>query len=282
MKHLLLTIAIAAAPLSITAQSIDGSTRFIDLGIGVGASEGSGDTKGMFTQRLAAEWIVRDNIFNLFGQDFSLGVGFQIDNAVGGRYSNLVSGKYDYTYTITTTTHKKDNGHGRPITTTETQTGHREGAGLALADVTRDNMSFMPTVSLHGKFIDRFDFYATFGLGLGIMTNTLGNFEPTEVNIPGVGIVGGMDKTDYYEKGTRPNGDVWEKRYSYNDADHAEWNKKPYKTKASFACAFYVGARYFLNSNWGLNAQFGLVSANVSKKYGNSHNILSVGATYLF
>ncbi len=36
----------------------------------------------------------------------------------------------------------------------------------------------MPTVSLHGKFIDRFDLYATFGLGFGIMTNSLSNFEP--------------------------------------------------------------------------------------------------------
>lgn len=282
MKKLFVSAAFAAISIMTISAQINESSRFLELGIGVGASEGSGDTKGMFTQRLAAEWIVKDNMFSLFGHDFSLGVGFQIDNAIGGRWSTYVDGKYNYDYTISITKHKKDNGHGRPITTTENKTSHREGAGLASADVTRDNLSMMPTVSLHGKFIDNLDVYATFGMGLGIMTNSLGNFEPTEVYMPGVGLVGGMDKKDYYNKSTMPNGDVWETRYSYNDAEHAEWNKKPYKTKATFACAFYVGARYFFNSTWGINAQFGLVSANVSKKYGNSYNVLSVGATYLF
>lgn len=279
MKSSVLSIVLACASVPVFGQTIDESSRFIELGIGAGASEGSGDTKGMFTQRLAAEWIVKDNFLS---PQLALGVGFQIDNAVGGRYATVVDGKYDYRYTTTVVKHKKDNGHGRPVTTTETRSTRRNGAGLALADVTRDNIDFMPTVSLHGKFIDRFDLYATFGLGLGIMTNSLGNFEPTEIYVPGVGNVGDMEKKTYYDKSTMANGDVWETRYSYNDADHAEWNKKPYKAKAVFACAFYLGARYFINDSWGVNAQFGLVSADVSKKYGNSYNILSVGATYRF
>lgn len=283
MKSTVLAIAtMVLAPMAMSAQTIDGDSRFLELGIGVGASEGSGSAKGMFTQRFGAEWIVKDNLFDLGGKGFALGVGFQIDNAAGGRYSSLVSGKYDYRYTTTITKHKKDNGHGRPITTTETHSTQRKGAGLASTDVIRDNISLMPTVSLHGKLVDRFDFYATFGMGLGVMTNNLSNFEPTEVYVPGIGNVGGLEKDSYYNKTTMPNGDVWETRYSYNDADHAEWNKKPFKTKAVFACAFYLGARYFLNDSWGINAQFGLISADVSKEYGNSYNILSVGATYRF
>lgn len=279
-KYILSAALFAAIALPVCSQTIDESSRFVDFGIGVGASE-NGGTKAMFTQRLAAEWIVKDNIFNLFGKDFSLGVGFQIDNAVGFGYTGLVDGKYDYYYTTYITKHKKDNGHGRPITTTETYRTQRKGAGLAYTDVTRDNISLMPTVSLHGKFIDRFDFYATFGLGLGVMTNTLSNYEPAEVYIPGVGMVSGLEKADYYKE-SQVGSETWETRYSFNDADHCEWNKKPYKTKATFACSFYVGARYFFNDNWAVNAQFGLVSANVNKSYGNSYNILSVGATYSF
>ncbi len=282
MKKLFFASALAMlGSLAATAQ-VEQGDRFLELGIGVGAAENINGTKGMFTQRLAGEWIIKDNLFNLFGVDFALGVGFQIDNAAGGRYEGLVSGKYDYYYTTTITKHKQDNGHGRPITTTESNSTHREGTGLAIADVTRDNLSLMPTVSLHGKVWKQLDVYATFGLGLGVMTNNLSNYEPTTINIPGVGEVGGLYKKDYYDKTTMPNGDVWEFRYSFNDADHAEWNKKPYKSKATFACAFYLGARYFINKTWGVNAQFGLISANVNKTYGNSYNILSFGATYSF
>ena len=52
----------------------------------------------------------------------------------------------------------------------------------------------------------------------------------------------------YYDKSTMANGDVRETRYSFNDADHAEWNKKPYKAKAVFAYAFYLGCRYFITT----------------------------------
>lgn len=284
MKKILFICAsaiMASAAFTTNARTIDDNSRFLELGIGVGASEHNG-TSGMFTQRIASEWIVKDNVFRLFEKDFALGLGFQLDNSVGGRYSTFLSGEYDYSYYKTITTQKKDNGHGRPITTTETQREHRKGVGVATADVTRDNLSFMPTVSLHAKVVDNFDFFVTYGMGLGIMTNSLGNYEPTDY-VPGIGhIKNGMEKVDYYNKTTMPNGDVSETRYSYNDAEHAKYNTKGYETKATFACAFYVGARYFINDSWGINAQFGLVSANVKKSYGNSYNILSVGATYSF
>lgn len=284
--HRLLALAIAAAlsPVAAQAQAIDESSRFIDIGIGVGASESTGETLGMFTQRIAAEWIVKDDIFNLGRHGFALGVGFQIDNAVGGRYSSIVDGKYDYTYTRYTTYYRKDNGHGRPGSETKFEQVRRKGSGLATADVVRDNISLMPTVSLHGKFFEKLDLYATFGAGLGIQTYSLSGFEPTEVYVPGVGTVGGMEKKSYHHEADMPYGSMTV-RYDYNDADHAEWNKKPYKAKATFACALFVGARYFLNSDWALNAQFGLVSANVRRVNGtslNSYNILSVGATYSF
>lgn len=98
MKSSVLSIVLACASVPVFGQTIDESSRFIELGIGAGASEGSGDTKGMFTQRLAAEWIVKDNFLS---PQLALGVGFQIDNAVGGRYATVVDGKYDYRYTTT-------------------------------------------------------------------------------------------------------------------------------------------------------------------------------------
>lgn len=272
-----LFIAAALPSMAVHAQEINESSRFIELGIGVGASEGTGKTLGMFTQRLAAEWIVKDNIFHIADKPFALGVGFQIDNAAGGRYSSIVDGKYDYKYSYTI--RKETETHGRPSWKTETHHDTRKGVGFASADVIRDNISLMPTVSLHGKFFRNIDVYATFGLGLGIQTYSLGNYETVD-RVAGIGPIQSFESKDFSHE-SEVNGKTWIWSGGYNDIDHAEWNKKPYKAKAGFACAFYLGARYFLNSNWAVNAQFGLISANVRRSC-NSYNLLSVGATYSF
>lgn len=99
---------------------------------------------------------------------------------------------------------------------------------------TSDDITFMPTASIHHGFSDSFDGYATLGLGFGLL-----------------------------------NG-----RYSYQGVSNGS-------TTASFAMAFNIGARYWLSSNFALNAQFGLVSAAWKDSYG-SYNILSAGITYKF
>ncbi len=279
MKKFILFAAIAAVSAAPLHAQLSQGDAIVDLGIGVGCAETAGESKAMFTQRLGAEWIVKDNLFSLGSCDFSLGVGFQIDNAVGARYSGLITGSYDYTYSYTI--RKETTNHNRPSWTTETHTGSRKGTGMATTDVTRDNIDFMPTVSLHGSIIPKLDLYATFGLGFGVMTNSTSNYEATEVYVPGVGLVGGFESKDYTKEST-VNGKIWKWSGGYNDIDHAEWNRKPYKSKAVFACSFHIGARYFINDNWAVNAQFGLVGADVNSTYGNSYNILSVGASYKF
>ncbi len=278
LKLAAVAIGVTLFPLISQAQAIDESSRFCDIGIGVGASEGSGKTLGMFTQRIAAEWIVNNNIFNIGDYGFALGVGFQIDNALGGRTSAIVDGSFDYGYEYHILKKSTDQGH--PTWQSETYYGERKGIGLANAEVLRDNISLMPTVSLHGKFFSNIDVFATFGAGIGIQTYSLSDYTAINSGVPGVG----FESRDF-SKESSVHEEEWIWSGGYNDIDHAQWNKKPYKTKATFACAFFVGARYFFNSSWAINAQFGLVSANVLRKNGNSlnsYNILSVGATYSF
>lgn len=100
--------------------------------------------------------------------------------------------------------------------------------------LTSDDITFMPTASVHHGFTDRLDGYATLGLGFGLLNS----------------------------------------RYSYQGVSDGA-------TTASFAMAFNLGARYWLNSNLAVNAQFGLVSAAWKNSYG-SYNILSAGITYKF
>lgn len=271
MKKLFLAAVLAAASIvPASAQTLWNGSRFLDLSIGVGSADGG----AMFTQRLAAEWIVKSDLFSIAGKPFSLGVGFQIDNAYGGSYSSLVAGSYDYRYTVYTTRHTTN--HGRPVTTTDSYTQHRKGAGFATCDVARDNFDLMPTVSLHGQITDRLDLYVNFGLGVGVMNNMLSNYENAEVIINGIKVDGFQEANHYKEN------EAGSVRYSYNDIDHAKWNKDPYKSKAVFACSFFLGARYFISSDWAVNAQLGLVSADVSKDYGNTYNVFSVGASYSF
>ena len=99
---------------------------------------------------------------------------------------------------------------------------------------TQDDITFMPTASIHHGFTDRIDGYATLGLGFGLLNS----------------------------------------HYSYKGISDGA-------TTASFAMAFDLGARYWINSTLAVNAQFGLVSATWKNSYG-SYNILSAGITYKF
>jgi len=267
VKKLTVMALAALAFTGAQAQEVKQGDRLVDLGIGVGDASGA-----MFTQRLGMEWIVKDNVIN---DKFSLGVGFQISNAVGAKYDFYNVGSYDYSYTLYI-----DKKPQRGPSRTETQKVNRSGYGTAKCDITRDDVSIMPTVSLHGKFVEKLDLYATFGLGLGLMNGIAGEYK--EAALPGMGSAsGGFSKADY-RKESKVGSETWTTHYSYNDFDHAEWQVKEPGTKAVFSTAFFVGARYFFNDNWAVNAQLGLISANVNKNLGNSYNVFSVGATYKF
>ena len=198
MRKKILAIALTAMALfSASAQDIGRGDKIIDLGIGVGDRSGA-----MFTQRLNFECILNTDVL---GDNLLFGLGAQLTNGVrhtsDGPFVTDWNTKEEFKYKLT-----------------------------------RDDISIMPTLSLHGKFVRNLDLYATFGLGLGIMNwkNESETYLPTGTN---TGIVTQM---------------------------------KDSGSKACFSTGFYVGARYFLNENWGLNAQLGLISANVRKSWGNS------------
>lgn len=269
MKKLTLTaIAAIAAVSGAFAQEVKEGDRLVDLGIGVGDASGA-----MFTQRLGMEWIVKDNVIN---DMFSLGVGFQINNGVGAKYDFYNVGAYDYTYKITI--QKKA---PRYPASYEYHDGHRSGYGAAKCDITREDLSIMPTVSLHGKFVEKLDVYATFGLGLGLMNSIKGDYKEVDY-MPGVGEVSGGFSKQNYKRVSEVGNETWTTTWSYDDFAHAKWKVKEPGTKAVFSTAFFVGARYFFNDNWAVNAQLGLLTANVNKNLGNSYNVFSVGATYKF
>lgn len=69
-------------------------------------------------------------------------------------------------------------------------------------------------------------------------------------------------------------------RYYYNDLDHTQWSS--FDPKVVPAIATYVGATYYLTNQWGIEAQFGLISANLNDDYPNSYSMFAIGATYKF
>lgn len=274
MKHSLLTGFFAALALCAYAQDYVAGDRLLDFGIGVGSASSADGSKATFTQRIAVEWIAIDNLFG--ASNLSLGTGLQINNAAGGRYSGLVTGSYDYKYDVII---RKYENHR--LVGTDSESGSRKGHGVATCDVSRDNISLMPTVSLHGNFGSKLDLYATFGLGMGLMTNTLSGFEATRIDVPGGGYIGGFEEKDFSDERQVGN-QIWKYSGGYRDIDHAEWNKDGFRRKLVFATSLFIGARYFVSDSWALGAQLGLLDACVDRKFGNSYNIFSLGATYLF
>ncbi len=261
MKKLLISLAALSCILASNAQQtseintnvMDGLT--IDAGIGAGSVYTK--SKAMFTQRIGAEW----NMLPTFLTDgVSLSVGFYINNNCGGGYDTRTVGTYDYYYKI----YSKSNRTGQT-----TSTDHRrQGYGTADVRLSRDDISFMPTASLRYQITNKLEAYLSLGMGLSIMNTYTGKVS----NATGFESDNVINKSDYGAVALT---------YKYNDLDHVKWADLTW-TKASFAVATYIGARYFITDNWGINAQLGLISANVRKSVGNSYNVFSIGASYRF
>lgn len=202
MKRTALAALAALAALSVftlSAQTPAKGEIIGDVGIGVGAMSGGG-SRGAFTQRLALETGIQQ--FEWLNTDWTLTVGVQINNGVHTSSAHGVADPF--------------------------------GVSKGKARFVNDDLTVMPTASLHHGFTDKLDGYATFGMGLGML-----NYK---------------ESIDGWSHGA---------------------------TSASFAMAFNIGARYWINSSWAINGQLGLVSATWKNHYG-SYNVLSVGASYRF
>jgi len=221
----------------------------VDAGIGVGLID-AGQSKAMFTQRIGAEWVV---LPKLIDNRLSLSAGIYINNAYG-KVGEVELVTDDYYYTMTTKSQ---------ATGTTYNNVSRAYDGTAIIAFKREDLNFLPTVSLRYRFTPRLDAYLSLGVGLGIMHSM-------------VGVKGDVDEF-YEEPYSRP--------YYYDDEEpgfgYVDWDDMS-TTKATAALAAYIGVRYALTSNWGINGQFGLISGNIKKSMGSSYNLFSVGASYKF
>lgn len=269
MKKVLISLSMLAVVLGASAQSFKKGDKVVDLGIGFGVADAmKGEmfggiptyketSTGTFTQKLSFEYGILDLSCG------SIGVGAMITNAYGFGVNGIAMGEYDYTYTI-------DRYHrvsGRQKWE-KYQTSEKRRHGVVTGEGTShiDDLNILIKGSFHKEFVEGLDTYATLGLGASICKYSVS---------PGDDIT--------FERGQetldKNSSNNYQFVYYYNDEDHVKWQGG--STKARFAMALSVGARYYFTSNWGINAEFGLTSASFKKNAG-VYNILSFGATYKF
>lgn len=243
--------------------------RKIDLTIGVGsiAYDKVVDANAMFDQHFSMEWGIAS-----IADKVTVGLGFAVNNSYGGKIESLVVGKYDYKYAFRNYGKIYDFSANRWKSYNETRNVTRKGVGTADADIKREDVNVLATVSFHYSPIERLDTYMKLGVGVGYMTYLISNYR----NIKG------FEKANvknYHESKYNSYTD----EYSYDDLEHAEWDGL--ESKIVPALATYIGATYYLTEKWGVEAQLGLISANIKDKnkgYPNSYGVFAVGATYKF
>ena len=264
MKKLIVLSTLLAFTLGINAQNLfDTGSKRVNFTIGVGAVRATGAT---FDQHVNMEWGVAK-----ISDNFTIGVGFSVNNSYGGGFETTVVGEYEYTYTQKYTT-KIKNSHNRWVQSTKSEQIKREGYGTAKANMAREDFNAMATASFHYSPIKRLDTYAIIGLGIGCKSYVTNNFRNMkgfkEANVDNKQILDNNERKSWIS-------------YKYDDLDHAEWSTP--KAKAAAAMALYVGATYYITNNWGVDAQIGMISSNLEgKNYTNSFGIFAVGASYKF
>lgn len=214
MKKLFILSLLLTMGLSTFAKSpVQKGDLLVDLGLGVGMLD-SKPSKAMFTQRIGAEWVIVPELIN---DRFALSGGLYVNNGFAKATVPIIIMEGSHYY--------EDDG-----------------------DMKRNDLNFMPTMSLRWFCDEKLEFYLSIGVGLGIMHASIHD-APDEDG-------------DYY--------------------DDDEIVGAGSSSTAAAAISSYVGARYHINKNWGINTQLGLISANLKKSAGHSFNLFSVGATYFF
>lgn len=219
-----------------------------------------------FTQKLGFEFCVHE-----FNEKSSLGIGVSLNNATFGTHNTYVSGSYDYSYVATV--YSKSYGSSHWLKSFETR--QRSGTGNALAKTTIIDYSVMAKVAFHRSFGERWDTYAALGIGVAYVTSLYGDYSHT---------TGFTNKTQTFNQtGT------YGSSYSFNDLNHVVWDQGS-DSQGRFAIAGYIGARYFISSNFGIGVEVGLTSLSLRKitessgkdKWYNDYSLLNVGVAYKF
>lgn len=260
-------MAIFAVATSANAQEFNKGDRKADLTVGVGVVAYKDESRVTFDQHASMEW----GVASVVGK-FTIGVGFQVNNSYGGRFDSKVIGEYDYYYTSHTRgkVYSYKDKKWNPLN--EDKEIHRKGSGTADATIAREDVDVLATVSFHYSPIKRLDTYVKVGAGVGYMTYLYGNYSNEQ----------GFTKSDYERNNSSKITDTrtW---WSFNDLDHVKWSNGD--SKIVPAIGVYIGATYMLTERWGLDAQIGLISANIKdadKGYPNSYGVFAMGASYKF
>lgn len=265
MKKFLLLSAIMAVAISSQAQgTFNKGERKIDLTVGIGMVDYAYKPLATFDQHFGMEWGIAR-----IADKVTIGVGFAVNNTYGGKYQGLVIGQYDYKYYRTTTGSMYSFITNKWSSINDQQQITRKGEGSADADIAREDVNALVTVSFHFTPIPKLDTYLKVGCGVGCMTYIIGNYR-NEQGFKSENVNNHME--DKYTDITT--------RYYYNDLDHTQWSS--FDPKVVPAIATYVGATYYLTNQWGIEAQFGLISANLNDDYPNSYSMFAIGATYKF
>ncbi len=119
------------------------------------------------------------------------------------------------------------------------------------SSATRDDISFVPTATLHYDLTDRIDTYGAVGVGIAVMNHS-----------------SAVAYSDEFPGGIY--------------ADEGLFCHTSGRSSAAFAMSLYAGMRYYFTDSWAVEAQVGLINAAIKKSYGNSYNFLTIGAAYSF
>lgn len=267
VKGLFAVVMAVGAVVPGSAQVFDKGDRKVDLTVGVGVVAYKDKSRPTFDQHASMEWGVAS-----VADKFTIGVGFQVNNSYGGKLDGLVAGSYDYSYMRhdvgKTYSYKDKKWH--PIN--EHKEVHRKGFGTAEATVAREDVDVLATVSLHFSPMSRLDTYLKLGAGVGYMSYIYGNYRNEQ----------GFSSADY-DKTSESKVHQSHTSFSYNDLDHVKWEGGD--SKIVPALGVYLGATYMLTDRWGVDAQVGLVSANIKnadKGYPNSYGVFALGVSYRF
>ena len=268
MKKYFVIILAFLGLFNIQAQTFSKGDMVVDLGVGLGVADATKINKvgglpvpedtstGTFTQKLGFEYGVVDLDFG------SIGIGALVTNAYGFGVDGLAVGEYDYTYQI----HHYRKGYRNRWEEYQTTTQRRNGVATGEATTHVEDVNILLKGSFHKEFVKGLDTYATLGLGASIYTMIISPKDDVKL---------ASDRKDFDAN----YNSSYQMSYSYDDAQHVEWQGA--STKARFAMALFIGARYYLNSNWGIFCEVGLTSASFKKNAG-VYNLLSLGASYKF
>lgn len=262
-----------AASSAVSAQAFKKGDVVADLNVGVGVahttelknrkeddktSHSDEDvTKLLLTQRLGIEFGIAD-----IGEKSALGLGFAINNACGNT-SVMASGSYNYEYSYTV--YRREN---KKWAMYEQGNKRRVGMGTAKATATIEDLSLTLRLALHHQFVDNLDTYVGIGGGISRIQFIYSDFTDTE----------GFHKMNE----SFDSQDTWhlyQTSQNYDDLAHVKWDSSA--ISARFAASAFVGARYYLNSHWGLNLEAGLPVVTFKKDY-NNYTIATIGVSYKF